>query len=105
MSPQSATSVQFSAIGVQIEVRRLLSFILRRPIGDRENPSRSTEADWDSLKHIELMFLLEDHFGVRFSEQEMEQMEDADGILRRLEARHLRADHLEASHLKAEHAP
>lgn len=92
-------------MGVQIEVRRLLSFILRRPIGDQENPSRSTEADWDSLKHIELMFLLEDHFGLRFSEQEMEDMQDADGILRRLEAHHLEANHLNARNLKAEHAP
>lgn len=101
MSPQPTAE----ATGIRIEVSRLLSFILRRPIGDHENPSRSTEADWDSLKHIELMFLLEDHFGVRFSEQEMEDMQDAAGILRRLEERHSTSPHREARHLKADHAP
>lgn len=63
----------------------LLSLILGRPVGDGENPCRSAEPAWDSLKHIELMFLLEDHFGIRFSEREMSEMEDAQAICRILD--------------------
>jgi acyl carrier protein len=69
------------------EVHRLLSFILQRPIGDSENPSRASEPGWDSLKHIELVFLLEDHFGICFAEQEVAELEDARGIEQFLEDR------------------
>jgi acyl carrier protein len=74
---------------LRIEVHRLLGFILRRPVGDEENPSRATEPGWDSLKHIELVFLFEDHFGMRFSEQEIAELEDARGIERVIEKRFL----------------
>jgi acyl carrier protein len=67
------------------QVLRLLGYILSRPLADLENPSRSSEPAWDSLKHIELVFLLEDHFGLRFSEQEMSTMHDAAGIARIVE--------------------
>ncbi len=70
---------------IRHQVLRLLGYILSRPVADHENPSRSSEPAWDSLKHIELMFLLEDHFGLRFSEQEMSTMQDAAGIARILE--------------------
>ncbi len=83
MSPQPAVDIQTEV--VRIQLHRLLSYILHRPIGAHENPSRATEPDWDSLKHIELMFLLEDHFGVRFSSAEMPEVEDALGIQRLLE--------------------
>lgn len=40
---------------------------------------------WDSLKHVEIVFGLEDHFQVRFSEEDLEAMEDVGGIVSRLE--------------------
>ncbi len=94
MSPQPVLSTHpaIKADVLRLQGQRLMSYILRRPIGEQENPSRSTEPGWDSLKHIELMFLLEDHFEVRFSEPEMSDLEDALGIQRALdrifEARH-----------------
>jgi len=59
-----------------------MSFILRRPIGDWENPSREAEPGWDALKHIELVFLIQDHFGMRFSEKEIWSLKDALAIER-----------------------
>jgi acyl carrier protein len=83
MSPQPALDVKTEVL--RLQVHRLLGYILRRPIDERENPSRATEPTWDSLKHIELMFLLEDHFEVRFSARDMSQVEDAIGIQRMLD--------------------
>jgi len=75
------------AAQIRKEVLRLIGLTLGRQIRAQKNPSRSSEPAWDSLKHVELMFLIEDHFGVRFSEAEMARMEDAEQIVRVLEAR------------------
>ena len=69
------------------EVRRLLGLVLRRQIGDSENPSRDTEPGWDSLKHVEIVFLMEDHFQVRFEGAEISSLKDAGELVRLLEAR------------------
>ena len=61
--------------------------ILRRPIGETENPSRHTEAAWDSLKHVEIAFLLEDHFGIRLTERDIASLSDVEQIVKLLEAR------------------
>jgi len=76
MAPQPSIQI------LRSEVHRLLGFILRRPVGDQENPSRATEPGWDSLKHVELVFLIEDHFSMRFAEQEIAALEDARQIER-----------------------
>ena len=72
---------------IRSEVLRLLALVLRREVSSDENPSRETETDWDSLKHIELVFLIEDHFGVRFSEAEVPELADSERITRILEAK------------------
>jgi len=69
------------------DVRRLLSEALGRPVGEAENPSRETETGWDSFTHVELVFLLEDHFGVRFEGREIAGLRDSRDIVRLLEAR------------------
>ncbi len=81
MAPHPALDVSLGdtlgSSGLRIEVHRLLSFILRRPIGDQENPSRAAEPRWDALKHVELVFLIQDHFGMRLSDKEISELEDA----------------------------
>jgi acyl carrier protein len=72
-------------LGLRIELHRLLGFVLRRPIGADENPARATEPGWDSLKHVELVFLIEDHFGMRFGEQEIAGLEDTRQLERLIE--------------------
>jgi acyl carrier protein len=78
-----------------------LGFILRRPVGDEENPSRATEPGWDSMKHVELVFLFEDHFGMRFLEQEIAELEDARGIERIIEKRFFERQPLSARGVEA----
>ena len=72
---------------VRAEVRRLLSLALERPVAAAENPSRDADPAWDSLKHIEIVFLLEDHFGVRFTESDLARFENAEQIAGVVEAR------------------
>jgi acyl carrier protein len=45
---------------------------------------RDEHAAWDSLKHVEVIFALEDRFGVRFSEAEMAQMDSVGKITERV---------------------
>jgi len=75
------------ATSLRSDVQRLLSEVLGRPVGDAENPSRETEAGWDSFTHVELVFLLEDHFQVRFEGREIAGLRDVRDIVRLLEAR------------------
>jgi acyl carrier protein len=45
---------------------------------------REGHAAWDSLKHVEVIFALEDRFNVRFSEDEMQQLDSVGKITRRV---------------------
>jgi acyl carrier protein len=55
--------------------RRVVREILETALGDQltgvENPTRGEVEKWDSLVHMEIVFMLEDAFGVRFSEDEI----------------------------------
>jgi acyl carrier protein len=69
------------------EVRRLLGTVLGRSIDDSENLSRTSEPRWDSLRHVEIIFLLEDYFGIRFTAQDLDALNNVEGIVRTVEAR------------------
>lgn len=45
---------------------------------------REEQPAWDSLKHIEVIFALEDRFNVRFSEADMQQMDSVGKITQRV---------------------
>ena len=72
---------------VRAEVSKLLSLALRRPVDESEKPARDLDPAWDSLKHVEIVFLLEDHFELRFTDTELDQLHDAAQIAQVLEAR------------------
>ena len=63
----------------------MIGLVLRRQLQEGENPCRESEPGWDSLKHVELVFLLEDYFNVRFTEADMAELNDASSIVRALE--------------------
>jgi acyl carrier protein len=68
-------------------VCRLLGTVLGRSIDESEDLSRMSEPLWDSLRHVELIFLLEDYFGIRFTAEDLEALNNIEGIVRTVEAR------------------
>ncbi len=69
------------------EVRRLIGLVLRRDIARGEDVRREQEPSWDSLKHVEIMFAVEDRFSVRFTPGEFAELSSVDAIVTALEAR------------------
>jgi acyl carrier protein len=72
---------------IQSAVAELLSITVGRSIALLETVSRDSEATWDSLKHIELIFMLEERFGVQFSEEEMAWLRSSDEIVNAIEGK------------------
>ena len=72
---------------IQSTVAELLTITLGCPVTQNESVSRDTESSWDSLKHVQLILMLEEQFGVQFSEEEMGSLRDSDGIVRAVEAK------------------
>ena len=70
---------------IQAAVAELLSISVGRPIAPAESVTRDSEPTWDSLKHVELILMLEEHFGVQFSEEEMGALRSSDEIVKAIE--------------------
>lgn len=70
---------------VKAAVAELLSISVGRHIAPAESVMRDSEPTWDSLKHVELILMLEEHFGVRFSEEEMVALHSSDEIVDAIE--------------------
>jgi acyl carrier protein len=59
--------MEFEAIEQQIV--EIVATFLGRSV--TSGASRELDADWDSLKHIQIIFAVEDRFGIQMSEEEM----------------------------------
>jgi len=70
---------------IEDEVSRVVAVVLGRPAGG--GVTRASEPAWDSLKHIELLFALEDELDVRFDEGELAGLDSTEAITRSV-ARH-----------------
>ncbi|HEX4009187.1 MAG TPA: acyl carrier protein [Solirubrobacteraceae bacterium] len=53
------------------KIRQILETALDASLNGIANPAREQVENWDSLTHMEIIFMLEDEFGVRFSEDEI----------------------------------
>jgi acyl carrier protein len=67
------------------EAANLLGALLGRPLSSSDEVVRSTEPSWDSIKHLELVFALEDAFDIRFKAAELPLMNSLANILAILE--------------------
>lgn len=73
---------------VEVKVCELFTLVLEKPVSAGQPLSRATEPKWNSLKHVELIFALEDAFGIRFSETEMAGLDSLSSIVEAIERRH-----------------
>lgn len=62
--------------------------VLSVPPDRYQNLMRANVPEWDSLKHMELVFALEDEFGVRFDEAEFPALSSPSAIAKII-AKHL----------------
>ncbi|MGF1468344.1 MAG: acyl carrier protein [Sandaracinaceae bacterium] len=76
-----------TAAELEHRLAALLASVLERPVGPGEPIERGREAAWTSLRHVELLFSLEETFDVRFTEAELMTLESSgairDALLRR----------------------
>lgn len=75
---------------IESAVGETLALVLGRELPDPTAVSRATDPHWDSLKHVELLFALEDRIGVRYSEEEMAELDSYVKLVAHAEA-HLAA--------------
>jgi acyl carrier protein len=69
-------------------VREVLHIGLGTPLEGIDNPSRDEIGSWDSLAHIEVVFMVEENFGVRFSETEIAAMRSLHDFVKILQDKH-----------------
>jgi len=74
----------------QIEqtVLAVLTAVLKHPFDGNGDVTRENTASWDSLKHIEVMFALEDELGAEFSEEELVMLDSVTKIVDAVLAKH-----------------
>jgi acyl carrier protein len=69
------------ANGVDNTVREILETALGVALKPPDDPSRHQTERWDSLMHLEIVFMLEEQFGVRFSAEEIVALDSLSGIV------------------------
>jgi acyl carrier protein len=75
---------------IESTVRGVLETALGRDIAPEENVVREQEAGWDSVKHIEVLFMIEEELGITFEPEEMAELDGLRAIVDRAAA-HLAA--------------
>lgn len=71
---------------IEAEVVEVLTTILRTEA--TPNASRVDTPQWDSLKHIEFMFALEEALNLQFSEAELSSLDSIEAIVDAVMRRH-----------------
>lgn len=67
---------------LELEVARIVSGILRVDVG--VDASRLNVPGWDSLRHVEILFAVEEAYGVTLDEAEMAEMDSVKSLARRV---------------------
>ena len=69
-------------------VYRVISTILKQEFSTDQKLIKDETGGWDSLKHIEIMFAIEEELDVQFSEHELAELDSAEKIIEIIQARH-----------------
>jgi acyl carrier protein len=56
---------------VDERIRDIMGVVFEREVAPGETVAFGTEPAWDSLRHVELIFSIEDEFEIRFDEAEL----------------------------------
>ena len=70
------------------QVTGLLGTLLGRGLATTDQVLRTAEPRWDSLKHLELVFALEDLFEIRLDPAEMAGLDSLEHIVAAVERHH-----------------
>jgi acyl carrier protein len=72
---------------VQSEVARILSSVLGHEVAPGADVAASDDPTWDSLRQVEVMYAVEDTFGLRFEESDFSALVSSelivDAVMRR----------------------
>ena len=72
---------------IETTVRQTLSKALGRPVAPNDNVIQGEEPLWDSLKHVELMFMLEEEFGIALTPDDFAMMTSVDACVAKISLR------------------
>ena len=67
---------------IESQLVEVISTVLGHPV--TAAASRATESGWDSLKHIQIVFAVEEKFNVQFQEEEIPTLDSLAKIQARL---------------------
>ncbi|KPF85131.1 hypothetical protein IP70_13100 [alpha proteobacterium AAP38] len=73
-------------MSIEDRVRRILSAVLESDYPPGTPVTREAEPKWDSLKHVEVIFAVEDEFGIQLDEDRMARIQSLDDIVKAVEA-------------------
>lgn len=68
---------------IENKVISVISKVLKTDVD--KNTTRKDCSKWDSLKHIEVIFAIEDEFEIEFTEEEMSEMNSVSSFVRKLD--------------------
>lgn len=71
---------------IESSVLSVVEAVLKCPVGP--DTSRMNTPGWDSLKHIEIIFAVEEELGIEFGEQEMAKLDSVARIVAMALAHH-----------------
>jgi len=74
---------------IEQQVVNAIGTVLKRRFASVDEITRQRVNEWDSLKHMEIMFVLEDELEVEFGEEELADLDSAAKIIAAIEARHV----------------
>ncbi|SEN77622.1 acyl carrier protein [Roseovarius tolerans] len=73
---------------IDVRVREILRLALKTDVPEEGSYAREDDPNWDSLKHVEMIFMLEDEFDVQFAEDDFAKMGSVAAIVALVEANH-----------------
>lgn len=69
-------------------ILRILETVLKQPLPHGADTTMENTPGWDSLKHIELMFAVEEELDIQFSEAELSELRSVRQVVAAAQAHH-----------------